>query len=352
MRKRNHKCRNCGSCRAVKKGSQNGCKRFLCKDCKRSFSVDHRKKKPSFWIPFVDGIPLRKLADEHGLSPARVYQKVKTEMDALPEANWLTVNHCNRFSGILIVDGKYVKVNGYQQKIPFIYGIDYLTHDIVAHLLAPSENEEAFLKFFRLLKTANYPLQIVVADDRSSLIPALKHYYPKALLQLCQNHYLENIRQTLHIRTDATHQRFFTLLQKRVFAPDIPLDARNLRLHELFMRTAKKDPVRQAIIVDLYQRRRELFAYLRVPHCPKDTNLIELFNSHLQARLKSLKGFKSFRGAERFLNAYVIRRRTKPFTDCQGKFKQLNGKSSLQMTIKKQTNWSEILALKALKSKR
>jgi len=82
------------------------------------------------------------------------------------------------------------------------------------------------------LKTFNYPLQIVLCDDRSPLIPALKHYYPKALVQLCQNHYVENIRQLLHIRTDPTHQKFFTLLQKRVFDPDVSLRVRNLRLHE------------------------------------------------------------------------------------------------------------------------
>lgn len=352
MKKSNPKCRNCNSKKTIKKGSQNGCKRFRCKDCRHSFSVDHRRKEPVFWIPHVDGIPLRKLADERNLSPARVFQNIKKEMDALPDSNWLTVNYCNRFCGILVMDGKYVKVKGYKQKIPFIYGIDYLTHDIVIGLLAPSENEEAFLKFFRLLKTVNYPLQIVLCDDRSSLIPALKHYYPKSLVQLCQNHYLENIRQILHIRTDQTHQKFFALLQKRVFGPDVSIRVRNLRLHELYMREAQHNLVHQEIIVEIYQRRRELFAYVNIPNCPHDTNLIELFNSHLQSRLKSIKGFKSFRGAERFLNAYILRRRTKPFTDCRGKFKHLNGKCSLEMTIKKQTEWPEILSEKALKSKR
>ncbi|EKD42905.1 MAG: hypothetical protein ACD_72C00535G0001 [uncultured bacterium] len=146
MKKSNPKCQNYGGNKTVKKGSQNGCKRFWCKDCKRSFSVDHRRKELPFWISHVDGIPLRKLADERNLSPARVYQNIKKEMDDLPDSNWLTVNYCNRFCGILVMDGKYVKVKGYKQKIPFIYGIDYLTHDIVIGLLAPSENEEAFLK--------------------------------------------------------------------------------------------------------------------------------------------------------------------------------------------------------------
>lgn len=324
----------------------------MCKSCRGSFSVDHHPQKEPFWVPYIDGVPIRKLADERRLSPAQTFECIKAEMNALPDCNWLTVNYCNRFCGILIMDGKYVKVRGYKQKIPFIYGIDYLTHDIVIGILAPSENEEAFLKFFRLLKTTNYPLQIVACDDRSSLIPALKHYFPYSRVQLCQNHYQENIRQQLHIRTEATHQKFFHQLQKRVFAHDVTLRVRNLRLRELYMQTAKHDLVRQSIIVDIYKRRKELFSCIHVPHCPHDTNLIELFNSHLQARLKSIKGFKSFKGAERFLNAYILRRRTKSFTDCSGQFKHLNQKCSLQMTIKKQTEWPEIPGVKTPKTER
>ena len=86
-------------------------------------------------------------------------------MDSLPDNTWLTAKYCNRFCGILVVDGKYVKVRGYKQKIPFIYGIDYLTHDIPVGVLAPTESTEAFRKYFRLLKTCNYPLQIVICDD-------------------------------------------------------------------------------------------------------------------------------------------------------------------------------------------
>ena len=267
-------------------------------------------------------------------------------MDKLPDNTWLTAKYCNRFCGILIVDGKYVKVKGYHEKIPFIYGLDYLTHDPVVGILATGESNEAFLKFFRLLKTCDYPLQIVAADDRSSLIPALKHYYPKALVQLCQNHYVENIRQQLRIRTDTKHHLFFHSLCKHVFQEHTDDRQLNDALHHLLTKRAENDPVRQTIVMDIHRRRKELFAYAQVPHCPQNTNLIELYNSHLQARLKSIKGFKSFHAAERWLNAHLIRRRTKPFTDCEEKFKKLNGKTSLEMTLKKQAEWPDILGVK------
>jgi transposase-like protein len=300
----------------------------------------------SFWLPHIDGIPIRKLADERKLSPAQTYERIIAEMDSLPDNTWLTAKYCNRFCGILIMDGKYVKVRGYKEKIPFIYGIDYLTHDPLVGILAPSENEEAFLKFFRLLKTCNYPLQIAVADDRSSLIPALKHHYPRAHLQLCQNHYIENIRQTLHIRTDKKHHHFFNSLCLHVFKEHTGDRQLNDVLHHLLTKRADNNPLRQTIIMGIHRRRKELFAYTKISHCPPNTNLIELYNSHLQARLKSIKGFKSFRAADRWLNAYLIRRRTKNLTDCDTKFKHLNKKCSFQMTLKKQADWPDILGVK------
>ena len=322
-------------------------------DCARSFSINHKRKKPVLWIPHIDGIPYRKLADEHGLSHAQVYARVIEEMDQLPTNTRLTYDYCNRFCGILVVDGKYVKVKGYKQKIPFVYGIDYLTHDIPVGVLVPSESEEAFRKFFRLIKTCSYTLRVVVCDDVvSSLQYGLFYHYPKAKIQLCNNHYIENIRQLLHIRSQNNHVKFFNTIYKHIFTEHKDRQQLNNLLHHMVSTQAKKDIVRQQIVMDIHKRREELFAYKQIPNCPKDTNLIELFNSHMNARLRAIKGFQSLQSAKRWLNAYIIRRRTKPFTDCAGRFKHLNGKTSLEKTIKKRTDLSEIIAKYQLETER
>jgi len=87
----------------------------------------------------------------------------------------------------------------------------------------------------------------------------------------------------------------------------------------------------------------DLFNYLKVKDCPNNTNLIELYNSHLNGRLKTIKGFQDIASARRWLNAWMIRRRTKTLTDCEGKFKYLNKHCSLEFTIKKQAIWPEQL---------
>lgn len=270
----------------------------------------------------------------------------------LPENTELTRQYCEYSSGILIIDGKYVKVRGYKQKIPFIYGIDYETHDILFGLLVAAEDTAAFLEFFRTLKSLKYPLRIVVADDRTSLPLALKQLYPDVPLQLCQNHYLENIRNTLHVRTDPTHRHFFNSLKKYVFDEYENDETLNEGIHHVITEQCENIHLRQTIVMEIHRRRKELFAHKAIPNCPNNTNLIELFNSHFNARLKSLKGFKTKAHAKLWLNGLLIRRRTKPFTDCGPKFKHLNGKSSLEMSIKKTAEWPVILGVKAPESER
>ena len=294
-------------------------------------------------------MPFRKLGDENHLSGKQAYARVIKELKLLPTSIELTKNYCSYVSGILVIDGKYVKVLGYKQKIPWLYAIDYATHDILFGILVPAEDEFAFLKFFQILQGLNYPLKIVVADDRSSLPLALKKVFPNIPLQLCQNHYVENIRQALHIRTDPAHRHFFNSLKKHVFDEYENDEKLNIALHHVLTNRCENIPFRQMIVMEISKRRKELFAFKNVPGCPDNTNLIELFNSHFSARFKAFKGFKNEEHANLILNAMIIRRRTKEFTDCQKKFKHLNGKSSLQMSLKKQATWPEILGVKTPK---
>ena len=298
----------------------------------------------------MDGVPFRKLGDEYRLSGKQAYYRVFQELKQLPDCAAITKECCRYQSGILIVDGKYIKVRGYKQKIPFLYGLDYETHDILFGILVPTEDEAAFLQFFRILKGVHYPLSVVVADDRSSLPLALKQLYPGVPWQLCQNHYLENIRQALHIRTDPTHQHFFNSLKKHVFEEYQNEQGLDAALHHVLTERSEHLLIRQTIVMAIHHRRKELFAYPAIPNCPTNTNLIELFNSHFNARLQSLKGFKTKEHALLWLNGMLLRRRMKPFTDCGPKFKHLNGKSSLEIALKPGVPWPKIEGIKAPES--
>lgn len=297
------------------------------------------------WISHVDGLPFRPLGDQQGLSGKQVYLKVKKEINALPW-NWeLTRDLCDPkfFCGILIIDGKYIAVKGFPKKIPFVYAIDYLTHDVVHGDVFVAEDEMSFSLFFQKLKDLGYPLRIVVADDRQGLKQALLKVFPYAKLQLCHNHYLENIRKVLKVRTDTRYQHFFNSLRRHVFLDGSDEEKITQGLMHVRTNRTGNNRLLQAILLEINRRRTDLFNYLTVPGCPNNTNLIELYNSHANGRLESIKGFQAIISAKRWTNALMIRRRTKKFTDCESPFKHLNKHASLELTIKKTALWPSIL---------
>jgi len=212
-----------------------------------------------------------------------------------------------------------VAVKDFNDKIPFVYGIDYLTHDIVHGELFPAEDEIAFSQFFQKFYDLGYDIKIVVADDRPGIKQALNKVFPYAKLQLCHVHFLEKFRVDLRIKTEERYQHFFNSLRLHVFIEGTDEEKIDKGLEHVLKNHAQHSPKLQDIIWEVKRRREVLFNYLKVPGCPNNTNLIELYNSHLNGRLKTIKGFQSFESAQRWLNAWMIRRRTKTFTDCDKK---------------------------------
>lgn len=211
--------------------------------------------------------------------------------------------------------------------------IDEYSHDPILHGLFPSENFMAYRYLFLQLKKLNYPLQVLVCDEHPSIVLALKSTYPKCRVQLCTNHFKENIRRALKVRSTNIHKKFmedieglFNSVSKQKFT----YRARRM----LFMYESKKNY--RKVLMDINAR----FPLLTVHYdmkCPSTTNLIECFNSHLEARLSSIKGFESFESAQLWLNAYVMNRRLTKFTDCGKHYRYLNGFAPLQLSA----GWEE-----------
>lgn len=232
----------------------------------------------------------------------------------------------------MLVDGKYIAVKRYDHKIPVLYGIDYSTHDIPHYRLAKAENYLTCKRFFESLKLTNYTLHALVCDDNQNIYTAAKYVYPNVVVQLCHVHFLRNVRGILDVEHMTLHRNFFhnlrdTLIAKRS-KEDFEIRAAKLMHH------FSTDPQCQAILIELARKQPLLQGYLQHKGLPTTTNLIESFNSHLQGRLKTIKGFESFRHADTWLNGYFLKRRSTPFTDCSGKFRRLNGKTSLSQTQK------------------
>lgn len=279
----------------------------------------------------------RALSQKYNISVGNAYSKCFNTLKSLPHCADITRKYCSEYSGTLLVDGKYITVKGYDRKIPFIYGIDYLTHDIPTYILSIAENFMSLKKFFASLRLLNYPLKFLVSDDNVNILNACLDIYPKTNWQLCTNHFKENIRKSLSVRTDPKYKPFMYKVEN-LFNVKRSEDDFN-RVAKNIFNQYKDDDTCISILLDIEKRRNNLRGFSRIP---RTTNLIESFNSHFQAKFKPLKGFESFQHADLWLNGYVLKRRTRVFTGCTGKFKHLNGKNSLSISANMNVDLSGI----------
>ena len=294
------------------------------------------RKKPYTKLLFahLEGRSFRSLAAENNVSAPTIYRYCRQGLKELPPCIDVTRKYCNRFCGQLLVDGKFVGVRGYQKKIPVIYGIDYLSHDIPHYLLTRAENYQSCLTFFQSLRLANYPLQAVICDENTNIYEACRYIYPDVVVQLCQNHYKENVRSLLEVRKEGTNPRHILFMQilEKLFAKKRSKEELTIIAGRM-VKEFSDEPLLLRILAELERKELLLFGYQYLKGIPTTTNLIECYNSHLQGRLETIKGFESFQHADLWLNGYFLKRRTKKFTDCEGKFRHLNGKTSLSKTL-------------------
>jgi len=285
----------------------------------------------------------RSLGEKYEVDPSTAYRRCLKELENLPHCADITRRYCDRFCGLLLVDGKYIAVKGYSRKIPVLYGIDYLTHDIPTYIFSVAENYQTCKAFFSSLRLLNYPLQGIVSDDNSNIYQAGSFIYPKSVSQICQNHYKQSLRLSLGVGRDPAYVPFMKeiefLFQKKRFLSEFKSLAGKIYFKY------SHDSVCVSVMTDIQKRLPQLLAYTSLPGLPTTNNLIESYNSHLEGRLKTIKGFESFDHADSWLNAYFIKRRLKKFTDCSGKFYSLNGTCSIQNTLKSDTDMKPLLNL-------
>ena len=258
----------------------------------------------------------------------RICQK---ELKALPSNNQFTFNHCNRFSNTLVCDGKYFSISQRHDWV-LLWGIDYFKHDVPVILVAPSESYQAWSKFFVYFRIINHFPQLVVCDDNPNLKIAARQNLPSVRIQTCFNHFKENIRRNLKVRSDDTYRPFMVGIEsilKQKLADDV-MDKKLFKLYQEY----HHDPVVISVLTNIAKYRQELTAYRGIPRSPITSNIIEGLNAHLEARLTSLRSFQSIPYAKLWLNGYVLKRRYTKYTDCRGKFKHLNGKTGVEMTKK------------------
>jgi transposase-like protein len=264
------------------------------------------------------------------MSQAKVMALLLKALKNVPNNNRITEGLSKRFSGYLMLDAKYVSVKGRSRKMAFIWVIDYYKHDILFSLLVPDETYTAYWNCLKFLKRINVPVRAIICDEHKAILQASQAVFPRARIQYCHTHILRNIQYQLDVRV-SQEDRIFLKKIKGVFTSKKVVEYS--RKATVMVRRYGGNPKYLAILADLDRKHEQLITYLIDRRCPRTTNLIEGYNSHLAQRLKAIKGFESYATAEMWLNAFTVLKRITPFTDCEGRFSRLNGESPLFQTV-------------------
>jgi hypothetical protein len=333
-----YKCPRCLSTgNVIKYGYRNKHHRFFCKICHKHFSVNPCfLDKKSILSDHLDGLSFRKLASKYGISTMKAWRVCIEELKNLPNNNQFTSNYCSRFSNIFVFDGKYFNVADQEYDWVLLWGIDYFRHDIPIVTIAPSENYQSWAKYFAYFRIISHHPQLVVCDDNLNLKLAARKCFPAVRIQTCFNHFKENIRRDLKVRSDNTYKDFMRKIET-VFDQKYNDEALNKKLYLLYQ-NYRYDSVCLSVLTNIERYKAELLGYRYIHQAPVTTNLVEGMNAHLEARLISLRSFQSINHARLWFNGYILKRRLTKFTDCRGKFRYLNGKCGVEMTKKEQVD--------------
>lgn len=254
------------------------------------------------------------------------------QLRKLPDNNIFTFNYCNRFSRVFEFDAKYVSVKNYENKVAFLWAVDYFRHDFPVILLANSESYQSWAKFCEYFRILNHIPDYIVCDDNSPLKISARYKFPNVKVQTCYNHFKEGIRRDLRVRSDDTYRKFSReidmILSKKRSSSDFDFLVHRALLYYM------NDPICTSILVNIAKRKQEFLAFTGIKNAPVTTNMIEGFNQQLEDRLKPLHHFNSFEHAKLWLNGFVLKRRMTKFSSCKGKFRSLNGKIGVDNTKK------------------
>lgn len=309
--------------------------RYFCKDCLKYFSINpHFLDKKSLLIDHLDGLSFRDLSRKHKVSPIKSWKICHEELKKLPGNNQFTFNYCEKFSHIMVVDGKYFNVVNERDNPNWIllWSFDYFRHDIPVIDIVPSESYNAWARFFTYFRVINHYPQLLICDDNTNLKMAAYAKFPGVKIQTCHNHFKENIRRDLKVRSEDKYKDLMRRIEA-VLGHKLNNIDMNRRLFALY-RDYRQDPVAVSVLTNIQKYNKELTAYRGIHQAPITTNIIEGMNGHIEQRLKSICSFQSVEYARLWFNGLILKRRLTKFTDAKGKFRFMNGKTGVSQTKK------------------
>lgn len=288
-----------------------------------------------------------------------------------------------RWDRVLMLDEKMCRVRGKQQW--FYEAIDR-TGDIIDCCAVQELTVNEAIRFLEGLRALGVKPRGIVTDLDTVLTLAVEKVYPQTPHQYCIKHALAAVETLIGYQPLASHRRFNQRVLRKQFERLTgrkgiwrerareeflwsweavrELSERYRALHQLWeasrailMATTEEQateyskslmraggvPVHeQRKVVAFFQRHWDrLMMHHRVRGVPRTNNQAENLNRQLERRFKTIEAFQHRSTATAYVKLLIAYLRQKPYTDCRGSRKHLNGKSCLEAAgvILPSQNW-------------
>lgn len=343
---------------------------WWCGKCKASFTFRRNRKRTQYATvlmkesveDFVMGGSYRRIKERRDVSIGTlstwVHDYGRRCMIPVEIARKLELTVINRWSGILLLDGKYLN-----RHMVLLLAVDYVTQDIVSWRVAENESEGNYQTLLRDIQNCGYIIKALVSDGgtgiraltqkrRSTFKRKGTRAYPRPGLQPAtqQESFLEGIPHQLcvvhaqrellkYVRKGAKKgekEELILLVNQMLFASTLnKAEKVKEQLNTYGYIHQSETAQRITKILSFYWHLLTTHYTIRVNRrkIPASTNMIENIIGYLNTRLKTLRKIKTKDSAQAICNLIVLNYRLKPLTDSQNKLKK--NKSPLALSSKK-----------------
>lgn len=278
----------------------------------------------------------------------------------------LRLRTANKWSGILILDAKYLN-----KRSLLLLAIDYDTLDIVAWLVCEGETEENYRKLIEMVKLCGYVIYAVVSDGEPAIIALTKpkqlagyrkwtRRYPRPGIppapimappllgiphQWCVVHAERELKHYINKLPSEERKRIEPLIHQMLFARTVKQAEK--RRQDLLKTIYAYPRIQRTFTIFLVTRWELLTAHFSVRvnrrKIPRSTNSIENIISYVNTRLKTMRRLRSSTSAVAITNLIVVNFRSKPLINTKNKLKR--GKSPLELVTEKKRrfDWMDFI---------
>jgi transposase-like protein len=360
--------------------------RFFCCSCAKSFTTNPGERRHSFSEAFTEDVTRRHVEGEsyrviaraayrdtlRKISPTSLQEMVASVAARCKTPLEMSAELKPEWEGVLAVDEKKIPVKHCEL---WCYEAVDSSGDIVHWREVPECSVTEAVKFLEEVKALGYVCRALTSDLDTSLTLAIEKVYPETPHQYCVKHALAVVEKILGYTRSEQRKRqrrgeLRTSFQALPSKKGLHLIRASKEFVEKWRQTrpeskkareiAELRDLAQGILTAKTQSQAlDLFAELRSRHSsetllkwraiaflerhwvrlmrhhsvrglPRTNNMAENFNKQLMRRIKTIESFQHRKSATNYMNLLVAYLRLKPYTDCRGQRKHLNGKSRLQ----------------------